>query len=178
MLHDWTDVQVVQAVSDKLYCVPYSTHRQLDLQQEKARSPGCSQAARSRDPACGPDWSGRSLIVMSTTGQELTPVLQHAQSADSGLRTQAELQLQAYQQQDYAGYLVALVSELANDAKPPETRQIAGLLLKNMLDATDAALKVSLCGDLDALLPITLLLALSHHAKLFAGGHAGEVGQR
>ncbi|KAL3138275.1 hypothetical protein ABBQ32_006093 [Trebouxia sp. C0010 RCD-2024] len=75
------------------------------------------------------------------SGQELTPVLQHAQSADSSLRTQAELQLQAYQQQDYAGYLVALVSELANDAKPPETRQIAGLLLKNMLDATDAALK-------------------------------------
>lgn len=77
-----------------------------------------------------------------SAGQELTPVLQHAQSADSALRTQAELQLQAYQQQDYAGYLVALVSELANDAKPPETRQIAGLLLKNMLDATDVGLKV------------------------------------
>ena len=78
-----------------------------------------------------------------STGQELTPVLQHAQSADATLRKQAELQLQAYQQQDYAGYLVALVSELANDAKPPETRQIAGLLLKNLLDATDAVLKVS-----------------------------------
>lgn len=79
-----------------------------------------------------------------STGQELTPVLQHAQSADAALRTQAELQLQAYQQADYAGYLVALVSELANDAKPPETRQIAGLLLKNLLDATDAVLKVAL----------------------------------
>ena len=78
-----------------------------------------------------------------STGQELTPVLQHAQSADSALRKQAELQLQAYQQQDYAGYLVALVSELANDAKPPETRQIAGLLLKNLLDATDSVLKAS-----------------------------------
>lgn len=77
---------------------------------------------------------------------ELTPVLKHAQSADASLRTQAELQLQAYQQQDYAGYLVALVSELANDAKPPETRQIAGLLLKNMLDATDAGIKVFLAG--------------------------------
>ena len=74
---------------------------------------------------------------------ELTPVLQHAQSADASLRTQAEQQLQAYQQQDYAGYLVALVSELANDAKPPETRQIAGLLLKNMLDATDVERKVT-----------------------------------
>lgn len=76
-----------------------------------------------------------------SAGPDLTPVLQHAQSADAGLRKQAELQLQAYQQQDYAGYLVALVSELANDNKPPETRQIAGLLLKNLMDATDAVLK-------------------------------------
>lgn len=82
-----------------------------------------------------------------SAGPELTPVLQHAQSADADLRKQAELQLQAYQQQDYAGYLVALVSELANDNKPPETRQIAGLLLKNLLDATDAVLKVA-CGVL------------------------------
>ena len=92
-----------------------------------------------------------------STGQELTPVLQHAQSADASLRTQAELQLQAYQQQDYAGYLVALVSELANDAKPPETRQIAGLLLKNMLDATDVGLKVRRKLD-TLLLPIMLPL--------------------
>ncbi|KAA6429581.1 MAG: Importin subunit beta-1 [Trebouxia sp. A1-2] len=76
-----------------------------------------------------------------SAGPDLTPVLQHAQSADADLRKQAELQLQAYQQQDYAGYLVALVSELANDNKPPETRQIAGLLLKNLMDATDAVLK-------------------------------------
>lgn len=155
-LHDWTHVQVVQAASDNLHCVPHCSHKELDLQQAIAEGPGCSQAARSRDPACRPDWSGRSLVVMS--GQELTPVLQHAQSADSSLRTQAELQLQAYQQQDYAGYLVALVSELANDAKPPETRQIAGLLLKNMLDATDATLKVSACRRKFApVLPITLL---------------------
>jgi len=80
-----------------------------------------------------------------SAGSDLTPVLQHAQSADADLRKQAELQLQAYQQQDYAGYLVALVSELANDNKPPETRQIAGLLLKNLMDATDAVLKVA-CG--------------------------------
>lgn len=78
-----------------------------------------------------------------SAGPDLTPVLQHAQSADADLRKQAELQLQAYQQQDYAGYLVALVSELANDNKPPETRQIAGLLLKNLMDATDAVLKVA-----------------------------------
>ncbi len=77
-----------------------------------------------------------------SAGQDLTPILQHAQSADASSRTLAEKQLQHFQQQDYAGYLVALVSELANDAKPPETRQIAGLLLKNSLDATDAVLKV------------------------------------
>lgn len=113
-----------------------------------------------------------------STGQELTPVLQHAQSADSSLRTQAELQLQAYQQQDYAGYLVALVSELANDAKPPETRQIAGLLLKNMLDATDAALKVRTCaGTSIPVMPITLL-AMSHLAILSAGRHAVKMGRR
>ena len=69
-------------------------------------------------------------------------MLQHAQSADAALRTQAELQLSRYQQEDYSGYIVALVSELANDSKPPETRQIAGLLLKNLLDATDTGIKV------------------------------------
>ena len=84
-----------------------------------------------------------------SAGPDLTPVLQHAQSADADRRKQAELQLQAYQQQDYAGYLVALVSELANDNKPPETRQIAGLLLKNLMDATDAVLKVA-CGGYSA----------------------------
>lgn len=68
-------------------------------------------------------------------------MLQHAQSADAALRTQAELQLSRYQQEDYSGYIVALVSELANDSKPPETRQIAGLLLKNLLDATDTGIK-------------------------------------
>ena len=76
-----------------------------------------------------------------STGQELTPVLQHAQSAAAALRTQAELQLSRYREDDYSGYIVALVSELANDSKPPEARQIAGLLLKNLLDATDTGIK-------------------------------------
>ena len=111
-----------------------------------------------------------------STGQELTPVLQHAQSADASLRTQAELQLQAYQQQDYAGYLVALVSELANDAKPPETRQIAGLLLKNMLDATDVGLKVR--SELDPPVADHANIVSLDLATLFAGEHACKMGRR
>lgn len=116
-----------------------------------------------------------------STGQGLTPVLQHAQSADATLRKQAELQLQAYQQQDYAGYLVALVSELANDAKPPETRQIAGLLLKNLLDATDAVLKVGSPARFQQA-PSTpdhsAIASLPVDKTLFVGGHAQQVVQR
>lgn len=88
------------------------------------------------------DLTSGSRVDTMSTGQELTPILQHAQSADAALRTQAELQLSRYQQEDYSGYIVALVSELANDNKPPETRQIAGLVLKNLLDAADAGIKV------------------------------------
>jgi importin subunit beta-1 len=72
----------------------------------------------------------------------LVTVLQHAQSADSGLRTQAEAQLQQFAAQNYAGYLVALAGVLASAAQQPETRQLAGVVLKNSVQSTAEAKNV------------------------------------
>jgi importin subunit beta-1 len=81
---------------------------------------------------------------------DITAVLQSAQSPDAVLRNEAESQLKAFEQQNYAGYLFSLASELANEGKPADSRQIAGLIIKNTLDATDDVKKVALGCGLDA----------------------------
>lgn len=73
---------------------------------------------------------------------DLTAVLQNAQSADANARGQAELQLGHFQQQNYAAYLVSLANELHKEQAEPSTRQIAGVILKNSLDAPSEARKV------------------------------------
>jgi importin subunit beta-1 len=73
---------------------------------------------------------------------DLTPVLQNAQSADASARQQAELQLQQFQQQNYAAYLVSLATELNKEQANAATRQISGVILKNSLDAPSDARKV------------------------------------
>ncbi len=72
----------------------------------------------------------------------LTDVLANAQSPDSNTRNQAEQQLKQFQQQNLASYLLSLATEVASDAKPEHTRQMAGLMLKNALDAPGIAVKV------------------------------------
>lgn len=79
---------------------------------------------------------------MSTA--DITSVLRNAQNADASVRTQAELQLQQFQQQNLAGYLLSLASELADESKPADVRQIAGLIVKNALDAPSEARKVGI----------------------------------
>lgn len=74
--------------------------------------------------------------------QDLTALLQAAQSADATVRTQAEAQLTALQQSSYGDLLVALSAELADSAKPLDSRRLAGLLVKNTLDAKEDARKV------------------------------------
>ena len=73
---------------------------------------------------------------------DITPLLQHAQNPDAAVRNQAEQQLKQLEEQNAAAYLSALASELANSQKPADARQIAGLILKNALDAGDEKKKV------------------------------------
>ena len=68
---------------------------------------------------------------------DITPLLEHAQSPDAALRNQAEQQLKQLEEQNAVAYLTALASELASSHKPAGARQIAGLILKNALDAPD-----------------------------------------
>ena len=79
---------------------------------------------------------------MAAAGQ-LTQLLQAAQSADAGVRTQAEQQLAALQAQNFSELLVSLSAELADGGKPVDARRLAGLILKNSLDAKEAARKAS-----------------------------------
>ena len=73
---------------------------------------------------------------------DLTALLVAAQSADAAVRTQAEAQLNALQQSNYGELLVGLSAELANATKPVDARRLAGLILKNTLDAKEDARKV------------------------------------
>lgn len=73
---------------------------------------------------------------------DLSEVLQNAQSPDSNTRNQAEQQLKQFQQQNLASYLLSLATEVSNNGKPEHTRQMAGLMLKNSLDAPGLTIKV------------------------------------
>ena len=73
---------------------------------------------------------------------DLTPILVAAQSPDAGVRQAAEGQLTALRASNPPAFLYALAAELAAEAKPPEARQIAGLILKNALDAPSESKKV------------------------------------
>jgi Importin-beta N-terminal domain len=81
---------------------------------------------------------------MAAGTPDITAVLQAAQSPDANQRQQAEQQLKQAEEQNAAGYLATLSGELANTDKPADVRQIAGILLKNALDApgADAGKKV------------------------------------
>ncbi|XP_076931767.1 importin subunit beta-1-like [Bidens hawaiensis] len=72
---------------------------------------------------------------------EITQFLLSAQSADSKVRTEAENNLRQFQEQSLPGFLLSLSLELSNDGKPIESRRLAGIVLKNSLDAKDATTK-------------------------------------
>ncbi|KAH9556956.1 hypothetical protein CY35_07G060100 [Sphagnum magellanicum] len=76
--------------------------------------------------------------------QEVTQILLNAQSADGVVRKVAEDSLKQFQEQNLAGFLIALSHELANNEKPPDSRKLAGLILKNSLDAKETARKQEL----------------------------------
>jgi importin subunit beta-1 len=73
---------------------------------------------------------------------DLTPILVAAQSPDAGVRQAAEGQLTSLRASNPPAFLHALAAELAAESKPAEARQIAGLILKNALDAPSESKKV------------------------------------
>lgn len=75
---------------------------------------------------------------------EVTQILLNAQSVDGTVRNQAEESLKQYQEQNLPGFLLSLAGELVNDEKPVESRKLAGLILKNALDAKEQHRKFEL----------------------------------
>ncbi|KAI4331607.1 hypothetical protein MLD38_029782 [Melastoma candidum] len=75
---------------------------------------------------------------------EITQALLSAQSADTKVRTEAEASLRQFQEQNLPMFLLSLSFELSNDEKPIESRRLAGIVLKNSLDAKDAGRKSAL----------------------------------
>ncbi|XP_047334647.1 importin subunit beta-1-like [Impatiens glandulifera] len=75
---------------------------------------------------------------------EITQFLLNAQSADANVRTEAEGKLRLFQEQNLPSFLLSLSCELSNNEKPIESRRLAGIVLKNSLDAKDATRKENL----------------------------------
>lgn len=65
----------------------------------------------------------------------LTACLRAAQSADPSARKAAEQQLAGWEAAGAAPFLGQLVVHLADEGRPPDTRRLAGLLLKNAVSA-------------------------------------------
>ncbi|CAI9775077.1 unnamed protein product [Fraxinus pennsylvanica] len=91
-------------------------------------------------------------FVLSHTGDssktnmamEVTQVLLSAQSVDSTVRNHAEETLKQIQEQNLPNFLLSLSGELSSEEKPAESRKLAGLILKNTLDAKEQRRKYEL----------------------------------
>ncbi|CAI0544592.1 unnamed protein product [Linum tenue] len=75
---------------------------------------------------------------------EVTQLLLNAQSIDGSVRKQAEDSLKQFQEQNLPAFLFSLSGELANEDKPADSRKLAGLILKNALDAKEQHRKFEL----------------------------------
>ncbi|XP_073021503.1 importin subunit beta-1-like [Primulina eburnea] len=75
---------------------------------------------------------------------EVTQVLLSAQAVDSTVRKHSEETLKQFQEQNLPGFLLSLSGELASEEKPVESRKLAGLILKNALDAKEQHRKYEL----------------------------------
>ncbi|CAH9111097.1 unnamed protein product [Cuscuta europaea] len=99
---------------------------------------------------------------------EVTQVLLNAQSHDSTVRNHAEETLKQFQEQNLPAFLISLSGELASEDKPVDSRKLAGLILKNALDAKEQHRKyelmqrwLSLDGSMKAQIKACLLQTLS-----------------
>uniref|UniRef100_A0A7N0T622 Importin N-terminal domain-containing protein n=1 Tax=Kalanchoe fedtschenkoi TaxID=63787 RepID=A0A7N0T622_KALFE len=75
---------------------------------------------------------------------EITNYLLAAQAADAKVRTEAETSLKQFQEQNLPAFILSLAAELSNNDKPIESRRLAGIVLKNSLDAKDLSKKEQL----------------------------------
>ncbi|KAL8160572.1 hypothetical protein V2J09_002109 [Rumex salicifolius] len=75
---------------------------------------------------------------------EITQVLLNAQAVDGAVRKNAEETLKSFQDQNLPSFLFSLSGELVNEEKPIESRKLAGLILKNALDAKEQHRKFEL----------------------------------
>jgi hypothetical protein len=93
---------------------------------------------------------------------DITALLVAAAQGDAAARD-AETQLTSFQQSNYPSYIASLAAELSNAQKPADSRRLAGILLKNSLDARDDARKLELqakWGQLEGGLRSTIKTAL------------------
>ena len=72
---------------------------------------------------------------------DITAVLSATTSPDAATREAAEAQLKQAQEQNLGAFLQSLANEVATEAKPLDSRRLAGLILKNALDARDETVK-------------------------------------
>ncbi|GMH10207.1 hypothetical protein Nepgr_012048 [Nepenthes gracilis] len=72
---------------------------------------------------------------------DITRFLLSAQSPNANVRNEAEANLKQFQEHNLPAFLLSLSNELANNEKPIESRRLAGIVLKNSLDAKDASRK-------------------------------------
>lgn len=84
---------------------------------------------------------------------EVTQILLNAQAVDGAVRKYAEDNLKQFQDQNLPAFLLSLATELANNDKPVESRKLAGLILKNSLDAKEQHRKNELVAKWIALDP-------------------------
>lgn len=99
---------------------------------------------QSKEGTKGKKKNNKARRIMAAPLPDLTAVLVSAQSPDAGIRQQAEAALEHLRATQPAAYLAALAAELGGENKPAEARQIAGLILKNALDAPSEVKKVRL----------------------------------
>eukprot|EP00798_Chlamydomonas_sp_ICE-L_P030705 gene30705-35732_t len=85
---------------------------------------------------------------------DVTQVLLNAQHQDTATRTEAEAHLKQFQESNFPSFIASLSAELSNNSKTADSRRLAGLILKNMLDAKEEARKQEMHHRWVALDPI------------------------
>lgn len=74
---------------------------------------------------------------------DVATILAAAQSADAATRQDAEARLTQAEQLNFPLFLTTLTTQLSTEGSPVNARRLAGLIIKNSLDAQDAALRVA-----------------------------------
>lgn len=103
---------------------------------------------------------------------DITQLLLAAQNPNAAIRIPAEASIKQFQEHSLPNYLLALSHELSNNEKPPESRTMAGIQLKNSLDAKVASRKqqlvqqwVSIDGSVKSQIKLVLLGTLGSSLK-------------